>query len=64
MQTLLFSICGLGIAGLSSLIYAAFYAPEAVEDERGFHLLDPVKSTRDVYTPPLTLSEGDVVFFK
>jgi hypothetical protein len=64
MQPLIYTVCGLGVVGLVSVVYAAFRAPEAVEDERGFHLLDPVEAERYEGLPHATLTEGDVVFFK
>jgi hypothetical protein len=64
MQTLLFIISGFGLLGLSTLIYAAFTAPEGIEDDGGFHLLCSTGPERDAYSPRLTLSEGEVIFFR
>ena len=64
MQILFYSISVFGIAGLFALIHAAFTAPEAIEDERGFHLLEPAANEGNLYPSQLTLTEGDVVFFK
>ncbi len=64
MQSLIYVVCTLGTIGLVSVVYAAFNAPEAIEDDRGFRLLDPAEAERYEGLSRATLTEGDVVFFK
>jgi hypothetical protein len=64
MQILIFIICGAGLIGLATSIRAAFTAPEAIEDDGGFHVLGTTDCERYAYSHPVTLTEGDVIFFK
>ena len=41
MLYLFYSLCSLVVLGLAMLIRAAYTAPEAIEDEKGFHLVNP-----------------------
>ena len=63
MQSLLYSLGGLSVVGLTMLIHATLTAPEGVEDERGFHLLDGGAFAKSI-PEPFILRAGDVLFFK
>jgi hypothetical protein len=65
MQIIFYTICGFGLVGLVALIRAAYSAPEAVEDQSGFHLL--LQADRDRYafsSSSMLLGEGDALFFR
>jgi hypothetical protein len=65
MQPILFTVCGFGLVGLVALIRAAYSAPEAVEDNGGFHLLLQADRDRYAYScNSILLREGDALFFR
>jgi hypothetical protein len=65
MQPILFTIGGFGFVGLIVLIRAAYSAPEAVEDQSGFHLLQQADRERYAYpSSSVMLAEGDALFFQ
>ena len=63
MDYLLYSLIGFGIVGLIMLVHASRSAPEGIEDEKGFHFVDPQHSAEPVRAP-FSLSAGEVLFFK
>jgi hypothetical protein len=63
MFLLLCILAVLAITGLAMLIYAFAAAPEAIEDDRGFHFLNPEPVVSRI-PEPFSLTAGDVLFFK
>jgi hypothetical protein len=65
MQSILLTTCGLGFIGLIVQFRAAYFAPEAEEDDNGFHLLQQTDRGRYAYSPSsVLLGEGDALFFR
>lgn len=60
--TICLSVVALAVFGLAVLVRAAFAAPYAVEDERGFHL---AAASEDQPAPalPVSMNAPDMAFF-
>lgn len=57
------SVMVLTLVGFGVLIRAALFAPHALEDERGFHLVAGAQDEPVVVVSPVPVAAPDLAFF-